>query len=706
MTGRRGRLRVLLGAAPGVGTTCAMLEEGRRLLAEGRDVVLGVVETHGREATEALAAGIPRAAAAAGVPHARGTTGARQRPERPEDPRGRGGRAGPAGPRRRAGPRPQVVLVDELARANPAGARHARRWGDAEELLEAGIDVVSTVRVEQIASLDDVARRITGVPQDGTVPDRVLREADQVEVVDLAPASLRERLAAGLIYPAERVDAAVASYFRLGTLTALRELALLWLADDVEQALRDYRSEHGIEEDWGTRERVVVALPGGPEGEALLRRGARIAARSGGGELLAVHVAGQAAPGPGAPADRAAQRALAEQLGGTYHQVLGEDVPRALVGFARSVGATQLVLGAGRRGRWATRLTGRDVGTAVIGESAEIDVHIVPRAAAGGRSALPRSRSALTARRRLAGLAIALLGGPLLMWLLAPLRDPGSIATAVLSYQLLVVVVALVGGLWPALFAALLSGITLDLFFVEPHLTVAVADPVHLAALLLHVVIAALVSYVVDRAARQTQKARRAAAESELIQAVAGSVLGGRDEVRALVEQTREAFSLDAVRLVRDGEALAAAAGAGVPRLVVIGRASDGHEAELAEFVRRGRLAGVEVEVTGYLSDEGLLEAARSVGVPVVAHRHVSASGSLNSWLTAGRRPVVAANRYVAEMARARPGTLTVVAPEALAEAVTAARARPAGTLLEPSAVAGQGLEATAAAYLAWWGCT
>lgn len=628
MTGRRGRLRVLLGAAPGVGTTCAMLEEAHRLLAEGRDVVLGVVETHGREATEALAAGIPRVAAATEAPHG----------------------AAAAGPDRldldavlaRA---PQVVLVDELARANPAGARHARRWGDAEELLEAGIDVVSTVRVEQIASLDDVARRITGVPQDGTVPDRVLREADQVEVVDLAPASLRERLAAGLIYPAERVDAAVASYFRLGTLTALRELALLWLADDVEQALRDYRSEHGIEEDWGTRERVVVALPGGPEGEALLRRGARIAARSGGGELLAVHVAGQAAPGPGAPADRAAQRALAEQLGGTYHQVLGEDVPRALVGFARSVGATQLVLGAGRRGRWATRLTGRDVGTAVIGESAEIDVHIVPRAAAGGRSALPRSRSALTARRRLAGLAIALLGGPLLMWLLAPLRDPGSIATAVLSYQLLVVVVALVGGLWPALFAALLSGITLDLFFVEPHLTVAVADPVHLAALLLHVVIAALVSYVVDRAARQTQKARRAAAESELIQAVAGSVLGGRDEVRALVEQTREAFSLDAVRLVRGGETLAVA---GVPGAQdAPGRIAVGHDAVL-ELHGEGLPASeqrllpvVATQLAAALEHRRLVETAREAETIAASDR---VRGALLSALSHDlRRPLAAA---------------------------------------------------------------
>ena len=173
------------------------------------------------------------------------------------------------------------------------GSRNAKRWQDVEEMLDAGIDVITTVNVQHIESLNDVVEQITGIAQRETVPDAVVRGADQIEVVDLAPQSLRDRLSAGVVYPAERIDAALSNYFRLGNLTALRELALLWLADEVDSALKDYRAEHGIEGTWQARERVVVALTGGPEGETLLRRGARIAARSAGGELLAVHVSSQ-----------------------------------------------------------------------------------------------------------------------------------------------------------------------------------------------------------------------------------------------------------------------------------------------------------------------------------------------------------------------------------------------------------------------------
>ena len=220
-------------------------------------------------------------------------------------------------------------------------------------MLDAGIDVISTVNIQHIESLNDVVEQITGVPQRETIPDDVLRRADQVELVDLAPQALRDRLAAGLVYPAARIDAALSNYFRLGNLTALRELALLWLADEVDTALRAYRAEHGIDAPWEARERIVVALTGGPEGDTLLRRGARIAARSGGGQLFAVHVTspdGLAEPDPEA---LVAQRALVETLGGTYHQVVAEQVPAALVEFARGVNATQLVIGVSRRSRVA-----------------------------------------------------------------------------------------------------------------------------------------------------------------------------------------------------------------------------------------------------------------------------------------------------------------------------------------------------------------
>ena len=246
---------------------------------------------------------------------------------------------------------PEIALVDELAHTNAPGSRHHKRWQDVDALLDAGIDVITTVNVQHIESLGGVVEQITGVAQQETVPDAVVRAADQIEVVDLSPQSLRDRLSAGLVYPAERIDAALSNYFRLGNLTALRELALLWLADEVDSALKTYRAEHGIEGAWQARERVVVALTGGSEGETLLRRGARIAARSAGGELLAVHVSSQDGLRAGDPGALAAQRALVESLGGTYHQVVGDDVPRALVDFARSVNATQLVIGVSRRGR-------------------------------------------------------------------------------------------------------------------------------------------------------------------------------------------------------------------------------------------------------------------------------------------------------------------------------------------------------------------
>ncbi|HEY0217056.1 MAG TPA: DUF4118 domain-containing protein, partial [Cellulomonas sp.] len=301
------------------------------------------------------------------------------------------------------------------------------------------------------------------------------------------------------------------------------------------------------------RERVVVALTGGPEGETLLRRGARIAARSAGGELLAVHVSAQTGLRGARPDALAAQAALTEQLGGTYHQVLGEDVPHALVEFARSADATQLVIGLSRRGGVAAALTGPGIGSTVIRESGAIDVHIVNHAAAGRRFALPRVGGALTVRRRLLGLAIALAGGPLLTWLLSATRTEDSLVGDVLTYQLLVVVVALVGGIWPALLTAVLSGLTLDYVFIEPLHTVKVAEPRHVLALVLYVVNGLLVSAVVDRAARRSRAARRAAAESELLVTVAGGVLRGQDALAALLARTREAFGLAAVRLRVDG---------------------------------------------------------------------------------------------------------------------------------------------------------
>ena len=542
----RGRLRVLLGAAPGVGKTCTMLEEGRRLRAEGNDVVIGLLETHGREATRAAAAGLEV------VPRRRAVHRSMELEEMDVE----------AILERR----PQTALVDELAHTNAEDSRHAKRWSDVLDLLDAGIDVITTVNIQHIESLHDVVEKITGIAQRETVPDHVLRQADEVEVVDLTPQSLRDRLAAGRIYPAERIDASLSNYFRTGNLIALRELALLWVADEVDFSLNAYRADHGITGRWEARERVVVALTGGPEGEALLRRGARIASRSGRGQLMAVHVIAQDGLRELGGESLASQRRLAEELGGTYHQIVGENVAASLVDLAKSTNATQLVIGVSRRGRLSHLVVGSTVRSVVALAEQDLDVHLVNHAAASRPGGLrPPRAPAVSARRRAWGFFMALAGGPLLtLWLVAAHTGP-SVASEVVTFQVLIVATALVGGFWPALFAAVGSGLSINYFFIPPLYTITIAEPRNALTLVLHVVVAVLVSYVVDRAARLTRAARRASEESEVLATVAGSVLRGENAAQAIVERAREAFGMSSVRLVDIGRA---GAGDGEPRVI------------------------------------------------------------------------------------------------------------------------------------------
>ena len=266
----RGRLRVYLGAAPGVGKTVAMLCEGSRRASRGTDVVIALVEDHGRAFTAGQIQDleiVPRRVAAHRAVQLTDMDLAAVLTRHP-----------------------QVALVDELAHTNAPGGTNPKRWQDVNDLLDAGIDVITTVNIQHLESLNDVVASITGITQAETVPDEVVRSADQIELVDMAPQALRRRMAHGHIYPPEAVDAALGNYFREGNLTALRELALLWVADRVEEGLTKYRSEHGIRGTWAARERIVVALTGGPEGPMLLRRGARIAGRVSGHTLVAVHV--------------------------------------------------------------------------------------------------------------------------------------------------------------------------------------------------------------------------------------------------------------------------------------------------------------------------------------------------------------------------------------------------------------------------------
>ncbi|MDR7277513.1 sensor histidine kinase KdpD [Catenuloplanes atrovinosus] len=524
----RGRLRIYLGAAPGVGKTYAMLEEAVRRAARGTDVVIGFVETHGRPMTEAMIGGLEV------VPRRAVTYRGVEFTELDLDAV--------------LARRPEVALVDELAHTNVPGSRHEKRWQDIQELLDAGIDVLSTVNVQHLESLNDVVEEITGVPQRETVPDEFVRAAEQVELADLTPEALRRRMAHGNVYRPEKVDAALGNYFRVGNLTALRELALLWLAGTVDDQLDRYRSEHEIATTWETRERVVVALTGGPEGETLIRRAARIADRTKGAELLAVHVARNDGLAGADPALLARQRVLVESVGGTYHQVVGGDVPAALLTFARGVNATQLVLGASRRGRIA-RLLSPGVGVTTTARSGGIDVHLVTHEQAGhGRPRSFAGTTALSRRRRIAGWVLAIAGMPLLTVGVHLL--PESLTLDILIFLAASVGVALVGGLWPALVAAVGGSLLLNYFFTPPTGRFTIAQPDNLLALTIFVVVAASVSTVVDLAARRSREAARASAEATTLALVAGSVLRGARPLTALLERLRETFGLTAVTLL------------------------------------------------------------------------------------------------------------------------------------------------------------
>ncbi|MEU8026343.1 MULTISPECIES: sensor histidine kinase [Micromonospora] len=523
-----GELRVYLGAAPGVGKTYAMLEEAQRRAARGTDVVIGLVETHGRPHTAAMVGDLEQ------VPRRVLTHRGVQLTELDLD-----------GVLAR---RPEVVVVDELAHTNVPGSRHDKRWQDVRELLDAGITVLTTVNVQHLESLNDVVARITGATQRETVPDAVVRAAEQVELVDMTPEALRRRMAHGNIYGPDRIDAALGNYFRVGNLTALRELALLWLADTVDDQLGAYRAQQGISDTWEARERVVVALTGGPEGDTLIRRAARIAARGRGADLLAVHVARSDGLAGADPARLARQRVLVEGLGGTYHQVLGADVPAALLDFARGVNATQLVLGASRRGRFA-QLFSRGVGVTTTALSGPIDVHLVTHPEAGRGRRAATTPAALSRRRRLLGFALAALGMPALTLALRTLPDL-TLTNDILLFLAGVVGVALVGGLWPALVAALGGSLLLNWFFTPPYRTLTIAEADNLLALGVFVGVAVAVSWVVDVAARRTREAARASADAQTLATVAGGVLRGERPLPALLDRLRETFALRAVSVL------------------------------------------------------------------------------------------------------------------------------------------------------------
>ncbi|MFF5315123.1 sensor histidine kinase [Streptomyces massasporeus] len=525
----RGKLRIHLGAAPGVGKTYAMLSEAHRRVGRGTDCVVGFVEHHGRPRTEVMLHGLEQ------VPRRELEYRGGVFPEMDLDAV--------------LARRPQVALVDELAHTNVPGSRNAKRWQDVEELLAAGIDVVSTVNIQHLESLGDIVESITGVRQQETVPDEVVRRADQVELVDMTPEALRRRMAHGNIYQPDKVDAALSNYFRPGNLTALRELALLWVADRVDAHLTQYRSEHRVSAIWGSRERIVVGLTGGPEGRTLIRRGARLAEKGAGGEVLAVYIARSDGLTSASPKELALQRTLVEDLGGTFHHVVGDDIPAALLAFARGANATQIVLGSSRRKTWQY-VFGPGVGATVARESGpDLDVHIVTHDEVAKGRGLPVSRGARLGRSRRVWGWIAGVAGPPLLAVLLNAVDLG-LANDMLLFLALTVAAALLGGLLPALASAAVGSLLLNYFYTPPLHRWTIADPKNIVAIVIFVAVGVAVASVVDLAARRTHQAARLRAESEILAFLAGNVLRGETGLEDLLERVRETFGMESAALL------------------------------------------------------------------------------------------------------------------------------------------------------------
>ena len=489
------------------------------MMASGRDVAVGIVLDHGREQTLELTRGLEAVA---------------------PTPEEQNGFVGPEMDIDAVLARhPEVAVVDELAHANAPGCRNRYRWQDIEELLSAGIDVLSTISIQNLASLEDVVSAITQGPQKETVPDAIVRRADQIELVDISPEQLRQRIADGNIYPRTKVDAALANEFRLGNLIALREVALIWLADRVDEGLARYRASHGITKNWPARERVVVGVTGNPGDEAIIRRASRILSRVNGGDLLAVHVRPSAGRRNESLPALEAQRQLVTGLGGSFHTVSGEDEAAALLDFARSVNATQIVVGVSRS-RLHHRLLGRDIASRVVRGSGDIDVHMVSHPSASG--GLPRATPwGLGRARTTTGYILAVII-PSLATSILSLTPELNLATHVLVHLTGVIAVAFIGGLWPAVLAAVLDSLLLNYFETDPVGTFNISDPQNLFALLVFLGAAITVSLLVGLSAKRTQEATRARAEAATLADLARDALIEDDTMAAFLDKVRETF--------------------------------------------------------------------------------------------------------------------------------------------------------------------
>ncbi|WP_201415605.1 sensor histidine kinase [Mesorhizobium sp. J8] len=503
----RGRLRIFLGAAPGVGKTYEMLTAGRARLADGIDVVIGVVETHGRKETQALVDGyevIPRR-----LVDYRGQT----LDEMDID----------AILKRR----PALVLVDELAHTNAPGSRHPKRYLDVQEILAQGIDVYTTLNIQHVESLNDVVAQITRVRVRETVPDSVIDEADDIEVIDLTPNDLIKRLEDGKVYFPNTAQRAIENYFSPGNLTALRELALRRTAQRVDEQLLNHMQSHAIPGPWAAGERVLVCVDSQPGGAARIRYARRLADRLR-APWTALHVdtprlAGLSEEGK----DRLARNLrLAEQLGAEIATIPGQNVAQDIVRHATANNFTHIVIGRPTRSRWRELIEG-SLTYDLIRNAGDISVHVISGAERDGETPSARVKAAPEQK-------------PFQVWpyLFSTIYVAGAVAVSSILDQFLdvrnlasvlllaVLTAAVTFGLWPALYACFLSALAFNFFFLEPRYTLTIRDPESIVAFMVFLAVAVIASNLTARVQRQAVAARSRARATEDIYSFSKKLAG------------------------------------------------------------------------------------------------------------------------------------------------------------------------------------
>src|SRR5262245_6902315 len=539
----RSRLKVFVGAAPGVGKTYAMLQAARERVREGVDVVVGVVETHGRPETEALLEGLEV------IP--RQVVSYRSHTLREMDLDAILAR------------RPELVLVDELAHTNAPGSRHPKRWLDVEELLDAGIDVYTTVNVQHLESLNDVVAQITGVRVRETIPDRILDRADEVKLIDLSPEELIQRLQEGKVYVPEAAERALRNYFQPANLTALRELALRETAEHVDEQMQAHRRARAPSDTWAVSERVLVAISGSLLSERLVRAARRLAERRAAPWMAVFVEPPRFADRPEAERERV-HRALrlAEQLGGEAVTIPGRSVAEDLLRLARERNVTEIVLGKPLRSRWR-EVWKSSVVDEVIRQSGAIDIRVISGDRTGRPApdvTMPATRGRKRSLRGYAFATAAIAGAGIVaasLMAVLPLDDPSLVFLAA------VLLSAVVGGLGPSIYASVLGLFVYDFFFVDPRFTFTVTKPQDLLSLFVFLLVAVLTSNLTSPVREQAEAARRRERRTATLYAFAKEIAAAsriEDLLRVIVEHVGREFGARTVILLPEGGRLTARA--------------------------------------------------------------------------------------------------------------------------------------------------